>query len=124
MSAFVYSGTRQGYNSALCAVALAQNFGQNSHFPQQPRRAWLRAAQHAILGAQRFFPQARKNVAVFFVRRTKAKQHFEALFFRFTFLWRKNVRVPFLNSPNANFAIKALFIFIMLYEVEQNKVRF
>ena len=36
--------------------------GQNSRFAQQPPRGWLRAAQHAILGAQHFWLQAKKNV--------------------------------------------------------------
>ena len=37
--------------------------GQNSRFAQQPPRGWLRAAQHAILGAQHFSPQAKAIVA-------------------------------------------------------------
>ena len=40
--------------TSCCAVALAQHFGQNYRFPQQPRRAWLREARHAILGAKLF----------------------------------------------------------------------
>ena len=45
--------------------ALAQHWSQNSRFSQQPPRGWLRAAQHAILGAQHFSPQAFYFVAVF-----------------------------------------------------------
>ena len=51
---------------SCCAVARAQHLGQNSRFTQQPLRGWLRAAQHAILGAQHFSPQAKKNVARLF----------------------------------------------------------
>ena len=43
---------------SCCAVALAQHLSQNSRFAQQPPRGWLRAAQHAILGAQHLSPQA------------------------------------------------------------------
>ena len=39
-----------------CAVARRQYLGQNNSFTQQPPR--LRAAQHAIFGAQHFSPQA------------------------------------------------------------------
>ena len=42
-------------------VARAQHLGQNSCFAQQPPRGWLRAAQHAILGAY-----AKKNLEPFF----------------------------------------------------------
>ena len=45
---------------SCCAVARAQYLGQNSRFAQQPPQGWLRTAQHAILGAQHFSPQAKK----------------------------------------------------------------
>ena len=49
-----------------CAVKRAQHLGQNGRFTQQPPRGWLRAAQHAFFGAQRFSPHAKKNVARLF----------------------------------------------------------
>ena len=52
---------------SCCAVARAQYSGQNSRFAQQqPPRGWLRAARHAMLGAQHFSPQAKKNIARLF----------------------------------------------------------
>ena len=54
------------YGRALiscCSVARAQHLVQNSRFAQQPPRGWLRAAQNASLGGQRFSSQAKKFVA-------------------------------------------------------------
>ena len=48
---------------SCCAVAQAQHLVQNRRCAQQPPRGWLRAAQHAILGAQHFSPQAKAIVA-------------------------------------------------------------
>ena len=47
-------------------VARAQHLGPNGRFAQQLPRGWLRAAQHAIFGAQHFSPQAERLLRVFF----------------------------------------------------------
>ena len=59
---------------SCCAVARAQHLGQNSRFAQQPPIGWLRAAQHAIFGAQHFRRRRKFFVAAFFFRRRREKK--------------------------------------------------
>ena len=40
--------------SSCCAIARTQHLGQRNRFVQQSPRGWLRATQHAIVGAQHF----------------------------------------------------------------------
>ena len=62
----VWNTSYRMMDQGCCAVVLAQHLGQNSRFAQKPPRGWLRAAQHAILGAQHFSPQAFFFVHVLF----------------------------------------------------------
>ena len=69
--------------TSCCPVARAQHLGQNGRFAQQTPRGWLRAAQHAILGAQHFSPQAKKNAVkwgIFFLIRHLGKKKIKHLF--------------------------------------------
>ena len=88
------------YTRALiscCVVAQAQHLGQNSRFAQQQPRGWLRAAQHAILGAQHFSPQA-----IFFVART------------FFAVGEKKKWGLFSTSPEALFVFGNLFMYFSI----------
>ena len=75
------------------AVALAQQLGRNSRFAQQPPRGWLRAAQHAILGAQHFWPQTIFFVAASFSPQATKKNW---VFF-FLIRRRREFQAPFLQ---------------------------
>ena len=79
----------------------------NYRFPQQPRRTWMPAAQHAILGTQPFGAQGQKNVAAFFVRRRRKKN--ETLFSKFAFDKKKNW-APFFLMRRRQLFSRALFL--------------